>query len=486
MVRTEKKGTFEFALRPHRVEASTLDKHADVLGMIEILLGVTPRHCRYSYIWPPSYETMSTLVPNLFNVPACDFGVGAIDGGLRSLVAYVVSRSYGCSYCAAHCAGLGTVWRGDGIYFPKNAQAMVPDPDRSTFTRKELAAINIGKKLGPVPTQVVTSADIKDMASVYTVEEQEDVVLCAVLMGYLNRYMDTIGMTLELEPLENSMEHLAATGWTAGISYDEEVDEDLMEEDREAAVMREEKKKATWCGGLGFIKMLLMAKKEGSANLKGIPTSDKMVRQTCLDVAGFAPYYMSGAGSPRRANARSAFVWAFTLRLCRGSEEVPARVKHMMGYICATFAGNTILRAHFAFMVHSHGTPISDLVAITAREASVGDVTIDSEDRGTAAKLAAALALARAASATPSTVTPELVTQIMWLYKPAGVIELITTVSLVTMFLRWTAVYKPEQYEPEILAFVREHGGQLSIDTENSCTDEESGWSATASEIRRG
>lgn len=58
-------------------------------------------------------------------------------------------------------------------------------------------------------------------------------------------------MTLELEPLENSTEHLAATGWTAGISYDEEVDEDLMEEDREAAVMREEKKKATWCGGLG-------------------------------------------------------------------------------------------------------------------------------------------------------------------------------------------------------------------------------------------
>lgn len=59
----------------------------------------------------------------------------------------------------------------------------------------------------------------------------------------------------------------------------------------------------------------------------------------------------------------------------------------MMGYICATFAGNTILRAHFAFMAHSHGTPISDLVAITAREASVGDVTKDSEDRGTAAKL---------------------------------------------------------------------------------------------------
>lgn len=35
---------------------------------------------------------MSVLVPNLFNVPFCDFGIGPIDGGLRGLVAYVASR----------------------------------------------------------------------------------------------------------------------------------------------------------------------------------------------------------------------------------------------------------------------------------------------------------------------------------------------------------------------------------------------------------
>lgn len=35
-----KKGTFEFALRSHRVDSSVLEeKHGDVLGMIEILLG---------------------------------------------------------------------------------------------------------------------------------------------------------------------------------------------------------------------------------------------------------------------------------------------------------------------------------------------------------------------------------------------------------------------------------------------------------------
>ncbi|CAM9874201.1 unnamed protein product, partial [Ectocarpus sp. 13 AM-2016] len=59
--------------------------------------GVTPRHCRYSYIWPPAYETMSVLIPNLFNVPLCDFGVGPIGGDLRSLAAYAVSSSIQCA-----------------------------------------------------------------------------------------------------------------------------------------------------------------------------------------------------------------------------------------------------------------------------------------------------------------------------------------------------------------------------------------------------
>ncbi|CAM9843315.1 unnamed protein product, partial [Ectocarpus sp. 6 AP-2014] len=69
------KGTLEFALRPYRVDWSVIEeKHAAVLGMMEIFLGVTPRHCRYSYIWPPAFETMSVLIPNLFNVPFCDFG----------------------------------------------------------------------------------------------------------------------------------------------------------------------------------------------------------------------------------------------------------------------------------------------------------------------------------------------------------------------------------------------------------------------------
>eukprot|EP00903_Cladosiphon_okamuranus_P012381 g11604.t1 len=485
------KGTLEYALRPYRIESAVLEeKHAAVLGMMEIFLGVTPRHCRYLYIWPPAYDCLSVLVPNLFNVPFCDFGVGPIDGGLRSLVAYVASRSYGCSYCSAHCAGLGTVWRGPNVYLSHTAKAMMPVPDPTVFDAKQLAAIDIGKKLGPIPT-TITTEDVRQMAAVYTAKEQESVINAATLMGFLNRFMDTIGMTLELEPLETSVEHLAETGWTPGVSYEPEADAELMEEDRQEARKREEREKAKSCGGLSFLKMLVGAKLEDSANLAGLPTSDKNVEQLCKDLAGFAPYYLCGDRRMKQDNARNAFVWAFTQQLCRGSEEVPTGVKQLMCYICATHADNTILRAHYAFMASRSGVSIAKLKQVAAVDGGGGgggggggDDVAGDEESGVGAKLLAAVDLARAARTTPSTVSPALVRRIMRLYSPPGVIELLATVSLANMYHRWTSVYVPFTYEPGIMEFVQEHGATLSIDAMRPCTEEQGTWDAIASETR--
>ena len=55
------------------------------------------------------------------------------------------------------------------------------------------------------------------------------------------------------------------------------------------------------------------------------------------------------------------------------------------------------------------------------------------------------MALAEAASGTPSTVSPVLVGLLMRQFSPAGVIELIVTVSLALMYHRWTAVYMPKE-----------------------------------------
>ncbi|CAM9843253.1 unnamed protein product [Ectocarpus sp. 6 AP-2014] len=197
-------------------------------------------------------------------------------------------------------------------------------------------------------------------------------------------------MTLELEPLETGNEHLAESGWTAGISFDPEGDEELMEEDRAMAERREERKKQA-CGGF-------------------------------------------------------------------------------------TSADNTILRAHFAFMAHWNGVSVSDLANATAEG---GDT-----DGGEDLKKAAALSMARACGGTPGPMPRELVALLMRQYTPAGVIELVNTLSLVSMLQRWTSIYMPKQYEPEVLVFVEENGSALSLDPTKPCTEEQSGWRELAAEIR--
>lgn len=106
-----------------------------------------------------------------------------------------------------------------------------------------------------------------------------------------------------------------------------------------------------------------------------------------------------------------------------------------MCYVCATKAGNMILRTHFAYMAHRSGVPIQRLVDIVK---SAGE-----EDDRVGPKDVAAFMLAHAAGSTPSAMTPTLVRLLSQWYPPAAVLELVTTVSLVHMLQRWTAVYVP-------------------------------------------
>ncbi len=54
-----------------------------------------------------------------------------------------------------------------------------------------------------------------------------------------------------------------------------------------------------------------------------------------MELAGFVPYYLL---KMQHSQARNAFVWAFTLRVCQGSAEVPASLKQVLycrcGYGC--------------------------------------------------------------------------------------------------------------------------------------------------------
>ncbi|CAM9837574.1 unnamed protein product, partial [Sphacelaria rigidula] len=235
-------------------------------------------------------------------------------------------RAYGCSYCSAHCAALGTIWKGDSVFLHKNKQAMADEPSPGVFSAKELAVIRICKKAGKVPCKLNVN-DIADMAAVLSAREQESVINILALFGFLNRFMDTIGMTLEMEQIKMGKEHLVESGWKAENVYDPEADVELMEDDKVEAEKRERRKRNE--GFFSFIRMLFGAKQEDSVLMEQIPSSFSAVEKRCREVAGFVPYYVT---KPIHGNARMALSWAFLLRLNEGSEEVPPQLKQVWIY----------------------------------------------------------------------------------------------------------------------------------------------------------
>lgn len=58
-----------------------------------------------------------------------------------------------------------------------------------------------------------------------------------------------------------------------------------------------------------------------------------------------------------------------------------------MSYICATYADNTVLRAHYAFMAHRNGVSIAELKrAAAARGIGAVEIAGDEEEGGGDAK----------------------------------------------------------------------------------------------------
>lgn len=98
-------------------------------------------------------------------------------------------RAYGCCYCSANCASMGTIWRGHGCFLDKNVSATDPREDQdASLNAQEKAAVNIARKACVVPTAIETE-DIALLAHNFSAKEEEAVVNCFVVMGYLNTFM---------------------------------------------------------------------------------------------------------------------------------------------------------------------------------------------------------------------------------------------------------------------------------------------------------
>ena len=130
---------------------------------------------------------------------------------LKVLLAHVSSGVAGCRYCQAHTAfgaekRHGNAERIDEIWEFRTSVL---------FTDAERAAIELAAGAGVTPN-AVTDDMRKEARKYWTDDELAEIVAIISVMGFMNRWNDTVAIPLEAPPMEYAKKRLQDHGWEPG------------------------------------------------------------------------------------------------------------------------------------------------------------------------------------------------------------------------------------------------------------------------------
>ncbi|MDC1198987.1 carboxymuconolactone decarboxylase family protein [Flavobacteriaceae bacterium] len=136
---------------------------------------------------------------------------GRVSSSLKRMIAWVSSNATGCRYCQAHAIRAAERYGAekeqlDNIWDYRTHEA---------FSEAERAALDFSLQASQVPNTV--DAAIKQRLYTYW-DEGEIVEMLGVisLFGYLNRWNDSMGTTIEEGAVQSGKQHLGKHGWEEG------------------------------------------------------------------------------------------------------------------------------------------------------------------------------------------------------------------------------------------------------------------------------
>ena len=136
---------------------------------------------------------------------------GRVSSSLKRMIAWVSSNATGCRYCQAHAIRAAERYGAekeqlDNIWDYRTHEA---------FSEAERAALDFSLQASQVPNTVDEA--IKQRLHTYW-DEGEIVEMLGVisLFGYLNRWNDSMGTTIETGAVQSGKQHLGKHGWEEG------------------------------------------------------------------------------------------------------------------------------------------------------------------------------------------------------------------------------------------------------------------------------
>jgi hypothetical protein len=108
-----------------------------------------------------------------------------------------------CPYCSAHTCSYAL------------RRGATPEAIIGNRTPREQAVVTLAEGMSRIPFQVSKTV-VKNFVDQFPPVEAEKIVLSIGLMGFLNKFMDAIGVELEQESINDVGKLLSKTEWKAG------------------------------------------------------------------------------------------------------------------------------------------------------------------------------------------------------------------------------------------------------------------------------
>ena len=136
---------------------------------------------------------------------------GALTSEFKRLIAFVSSNTSGCRYCQAH-----TIRAAERYGASKERLENIWNFEQSDcFSDQEKVALKFTREASKVP--VATTQELEEELKQHWSENDIIEIMSVIaLFGYLNRWNDVMGTSLEEDAVESANQYLKDKGWDIG------------------------------------------------------------------------------------------------------------------------------------------------------------------------------------------------------------------------------------------------------------------------------
>jgi alkylhydroperoxidase family enzyme len=403
-------------------------RYGPLLELVRTLIGVVPNCDPVMEIWPAAFRTYNVMVPNFLNLPFSVLGVGGAPAQITGLGMYVASRTAECSYCSAHTCSFA-LRRGARVETVAEvlaaAEAGAPPSlvGRATISAAERATVTVAQALARIPCEL-TSAQRTALVGAVGANHAEWIALGVIMMGFLNKWMDAMGVQLEAST-HAEVADVMGPSWSAGVAG-----RDL----GDALAARTAPPRRDSLGTkLRILPRLPTAVRMDRVWQKGVPDRWPAVGAYLRERTG---HDFPVLGRLRHARARRAAASMLLMNLDPADTHVGLRVKVLAGIIFATVVSDAPLEATVRALGPKAGVTAAEMDAAAAyADGKAGNGSAVASEQ-------LLLRLALAVSPSPAAVDATVVSAVRDAGVPsAGVVELVTWIAVLQMLHRligWT------------------------------------------------